>query len=68
LRARHDGCELQRRQRGRGKQNDTEFGHGNLDPRNELWFQGLAIQGVTINEQGLGWIVAGVERGTEFIS
>jgi hypothetical protein len=37
-------------------------------PENELWILGLLIQGVTINEQALGWIVAGAERGTGFIS
>jgi len=64
---------LQRRKRGGGKQHEAEFGHDGLDPGNELWILGLLIQGVTmqglaINEQGLGRIVAGVERGTGFIS
>jgi hypothetical protein len=67
LGARRDGCELHRREGGRGEQHEAEFGHGGLDPGNELWILGLLIQGVAINEQALGWIVAGVERGTGFI-
>jgi hypothetical protein len=41
-------------------------------PENELWLQALRFktlsQGLAMNEQALGWIVAGVERGTGFIS
>jgi hypothetical protein len=36
-------CELHRRKRGRRKQHETKSGHGNLDPRNDLLFQGAAI-------------------------
>jgi hypothetical protein len=64
LRARHDACELHRREGGRGKQHEAKFGHDGLDPRNELWILGFLIQGATINEQALGWIVAGVGCGT----
>jgi hypothetical protein len=61
-------CELHRREGGCGKQHEAKFGHGDLDPENELWFLGLLIQGKAINEQALGWIVAASKRGTRFIS
>jgi hypothetical protein len=38
-------CELHRREGGCGKQHEAKFGHGDLDPENELWFLGLLIQG-----------------------
>jgi hypothetical protein len=57
---------LHRREGGRGKQHEAKFGHGDLDPDNELWFLGLLI-GNAMNEQALGWIVAAFKRGTGFI-
>jgi hypothetical protein len=46
LRVRHDARQLRRRQRGGGKQHEAKFGHDDLDPRNELWFPSLAMQGL----------------------
>jgi hypothetical protein len=73
---------LHRRQSGSGEQQQTKFCHDGLGPRKILgrkaWIGGRAWagrlvrttrqQGLAINEQALGRIVAGFEGGFLFIS
>jgi hypothetical protein len=70
LRVRYRGCELHRRQSGRGKQQKAKVCHDGVSPRKNRWQQkilGGRRFGLTINIQSLGRIVAATKTKTLFI-